>query len=70
VVREVIAIRGRIADSSRGLESGTEAGIAAAAANLDDIESRLATLESGFQETFEEELSSISAGATTGEGGT
>lgn len=69
LVREIMEIRGRIADACRGIKSGTAVGLGAATENLDEIEDKLATLEGGFQAAFDEELSSITAGASSGRGG-
>jgi methyl-accepting chemotaxis protein len=70
LVREVTATRNRIVEASRGLRSGTPDGLAAATANLDEVENKLTTLEGGFQAAFDEELSTITAGATAGSRGT
>jgi methyl-accepting chemotaxis protein len=61
LVREIRAMRGQIAASAKGIESGTEAGITAAGTLLATVGQRLDTLESRFQAEFEAEVSAIAA---------
>jgi hypothetical protein len=61
LVREITAVRDRIAGCARGLEFSTEPRVVGAVATLAAVEAHLDRLESQFEDEFDRELSAVSA---------
>jgi methyl-accepting chemotaxis protein len=61
-VREISAVRGQIAASTRSLEACKEPQVIAATATLTAVKGQLEHLEAQFQADFDQELTAVSAG--------